>query len=112
MKTMQRSIGVFGAVLCCGMTLCLAQSSAQSNYIAKCQACHGATGAGDTPTGKMLSVKSFADPQVVSLTDDSLTGTLSNGAGKMPAFKNIYSGDQISALVQYLHQLQTSLQAK
>ena len=88
-----------------------AQSDTQSNYVAKCQTCHGPTGAAETATGKILKVKSFADATVLNMTDASLTGAISNGSGKMPAFQNIYSNDQINNLVQYLHQLQTSLQA-
>ncbi len=87
-----------------------AQSEAQANYAAKCQACHGTTGAGETPTGKMLKVKSFNDTQVKALNDEALTGTISSGSGKMPSYQNEFSGDQIAALVQYLHQLQTNLQ--
>ena len=110
MKTMGCHIGVISVVIIVGAAFAVAQSDAPTNYVAKCQACHGPTGAGETPTGKMLKVKSFNDSQVVSLTDASLTTSIANGSGKMPAYQNEFSGDQISNLVQYLHQLQTQLQ--
>ena len=105
------SLRIFlGAVLLAGVSYVHAQTDAPTNYVAQCQACHGPTGAGETPTGKMLKVKSFNDSQVVSLTDASLTSAITNGSGKMPAYQNEFSNDQISNLVHYLHQLQTQLQ--
>lgn len=89
-----------------------AQSETQANYVAKCQACHGPTGAGETATGKILQVKSFNDSTVTSMTDPALNGVITSGSGKMPAYQNIFSNDQISNLVQYLHQLQTNLQSQ
>ena len=112
MKTMCHYFAIFAALILLGTASVCAQSETQTNYVAKCQACHGPTGAGETPTGKMLKVKSFNDAQVTSLTDASLNSTITNGSGKMPSYQNEFSGDQISALVQYLHQLQASLQSQ
>jgi cytochrome c6 len=100
------------AMILCANCECRAQSDAQSNYIARCQSCHGPTGAGETVTGKALKIRPFNDVQVMNMTDATLNTAIANGSGKMPAFQSFYSGDQISALVQYLHQLQTTLQSQ
>jgi mono/diheme cytochrome c family protein len=109
-KSVKRSVAVLAAVifLQTGSTYC--QSDAQANYSAKCQACHGSSGAGDTPVGRMLKVKPLNDPRVVSMTDSSLTDVIDRGSGKMPGYQEAYTSDQITNLVQYLHQLQTKLQ--
>ena len=111
MKAIAAYVVIAFASLAISADECLAQSDAQSNYVSKCQACHGATGAGETSTGKFMKVKSFNDSQVTSMTDAALNNVITNGSGKMPAFQNNLSGDQISNLVQYLHQLQTNLQS-
>lgn len=100
------------AVALSAVSSLFAQSDAQSNYVSKCQACHGPTGAGETATGKVLKIKPFNDAQVMNMTDVNLNTVITNGSGKMPAFQNFYSGDQINNLVQYLHQLQSKLQSQ
>jgi hypothetical protein len=47
-----------------------AQTAAE-NSKSKCQACHGITEAGDTPTGKKLSVNDFHAPDVQKKTQGS-----------------------------------------
>src|SRR5262249_57510403 len=53
-------------------------------YKQKCASCHGADGKGDTPAGKATKVRSFADPEVVKLTDDVLAAVLQKRKGKIP----------------------------
>ena len=55
-------------------------------YKQKCAACHGADGKGDTPVGKSMKVRTFADPEVVKTSDDDLAGAIEKGKGKMPAY--------------------------
>jgi len=110
MKRTLRYLSFSCAIFFVAVTSVVAQTDAPANYSAKCQSCHGTTGAGETRTGKMLTVKSFSDSSVTNLTDTSLNATIANGSGKMPAFKNIFSVDQIDSLVDYLHQLQSQLQ--
>jgi cytochrome c6 len=100
------------AILLFAVNFGFAQSSAKANYQSKCQMCHGATGAGETPNGKMLKVKLFNDPTITSLSDSALLGVIKAGTGRMPAFTNVYTDDQINDLVQFLHQLQTQLPSK
>jgi mono/diheme cytochrome c family protein len=104
--------GVISVVLAFDANAAVSQSAARTAYVTNCQACHGATGAGETPTGKILKVKPFNDPQVVGLADAAISSNIARGLGKMPPFKNILSNDQISSLVQYMHQLQANLQTQ
>lgn len=109
-------IGVLLAIVICSLMVLGASSmrsysATPSVYVTKCQPCHGATGAGESPTGRMLNVKSFNDSTVISMDDPSLSNVILDGSGNMPAYRETLTDDQISNLVQYLHQLQTNLQS-
>ena len=71
-------------------------------YKANCNTCHGPTGAGDTPAGKMMKAKPLGGADVQKLTDAELTATITNGKGKMPAFGKKLSADDIKAVVTYV----------
>lgn len=71
-------------------------------YKANCNTCHGPTGAGDTPAGKMMKAKPLGGADVQKLTDAELTTTITNGKGKMPAFGKKLSADDIKALVAFV----------
>jgi mono/diheme cytochrome c family protein len=74
-------------------------------YKQKCAACHGADGKGETPTGKAMKVRSFADPEVAKMSDDELAGTIEKGKGKMPAYGKSLKPDEIKAMVAYVRSL-------
>ncbi len=74
-------------------------------YKQKCAACHGADGKGDTPTGKAMKVRSFADPEVAKMSDDELAGAIEKGKGKMPAYGKSLKSDEIKAMVAYVRSL-------
>jgi mono/diheme cytochrome c family protein len=71
-------------------------------YKANCNTCHGPTGAGDTPAGKMMKAKPLSGADVQKLTDAELTTTITNGINKMPAFGKKLSADDIKAVVTYV----------
>lgn len=71
-------------------------------YKANCNTCHGPTGAGDTPAGKMMKAKPLGGADVQKLTDAELTTTITNGKGKMPAFGKKLSADDIKAVVTFV----------
>jgi cytochrome c6 len=80
---------------------CLSESTdAAALYKSKCAVCHGADGSGDTPMGKKLGAKSLKSPEVQKESDSDLKSSLSNGKGKMPAYKTL-TPEQIDALVKY-----------
>ena len=74
-------------------------------YKQKCAACHGVDGKGETPTGKAMKVRSFADPEVAKMSDEELAGAIEKGKGKMPAYGKSLKPDEIKALVAYIHSL-------
>ena len=87
-----------------------AAQSAPDNYKSKCQMCHGATGNGDSPTGKKLNVHDFHSADVQKKSDDEFfkaikDGVNSNGKFVMPAYNGKLSDDQIRDLAKYSREL-------
>ena len=76
-----------------------------SDFKAKCAACHGATGAGDTTMGKNLKIRDLGSADVQKQSDEELTTAIGKGKGKMPAYDGKLSKDQISDLVKHIRTL-------
>jgi mono/diheme cytochrome c family protein len=70
-------------------------------YKAKCQSCHGATGMADTGGGKAMKVKPATDPEVKAMTEDQMIAVVTDGKGKMPAYKGKLTDAQIKDSVAY-----------
>ena len=75
------------------------------DFKAKCSACHGATGAGDTTMGKNLKLADLGSADVQKLSDDELNAIITKGKGKMPAYDGKLTKDQISDLVKHIRSL-------
>jgi mono/diheme cytochrome c family protein len=75
--------------------------TAEATYKAKCAACHGPDGKGETSTGKMMKAGDFASEAVQKMTDTDLADAVSKGKGKMPAYKTL-TPDQVKGLVAYI----------
>lgn len=105
MRKLTDKTAVLGLVLLAAGTMSFAQSGGEATYKSKCQMCHGATGAGDTPAGKAMKVKSFSDPEVAKMSDAALLGITKNGSGKMPAYKDKLTDAQIKDVIAYIHGL-------
>jgi mono/diheme cytochrome c family protein len=73
-------------------------------YKQKCASCHGPDGKAETPAGKAMKVRSFADPAVVAMPDDELVVVITNGKGKMPKYPSL-KPEQVKALVEYCRSL-------
>src|SRR5215472_18520414 len=71
-------------------------------FKAKCAACHGASGAGDTTMGKNLKLKDMGSAEVQKMSDDELATAISKGKGKMPAYDGKLSKDQVNDLVKLI----------
>jgi len=84
---------------------CFAQSAGEATYKAKCQSCHGATGAADTTIGLALKVKPVSDPQVKKMSDAGMIDATKNGLGKMQAFKERLTDGQIKDVAAYFRTL-------
>jgi cytochrome c6 len=76
-------------------------AAAEATYKAKCAACHGADGKGETSTGKMMKAGDFASADVQKMSDADLTDAIAKGKGKMPPFKTL-TPDQVKDLVAYV----------
>jgi cytochrome c6 len=103
--TVRLFVGI-GVLVLAASQSSVAQTSGQSIYKSKCQTCHGATGAADTPTGKALKAIPFADPEVAKMSDAALMDIIENGKGPMPAFKGTLQSQQIKAVISYIHTLE------
>ena len=68
-------------------------------YKAKCASCHGADGTGQSPMGKKMNLRDLGSPEVQKQTDKELYDWTADGKGKMPAYKDKLSADDIKALV-------------
>jgi cytochrome c6 len=86
--------------------LCASAEDAASIYKTKCVMCHGATGDANTPAGKALKVPSFSSEEAVKQSDTALLEIAKNGKGKMPAWHDKLSEDQIKGLVAYIRNMQ------
>ena len=74
-------------------------------FKAKCAACHGPDGKGETPVGKNLKVASLGSADVQKLSDADLEKAISDGKGKMPAFKTKLAADELKAVVAFIRTL-------
>jgi cytochrome c6 len=103
MKTILRATLVVVALALIASTYTFAEAGA--DYKAKCAACHGAEGHGDTTMGKNLKIRDFASADVQKQSDAELTDIITKGKGKMPAYDGKLSKDQIGDLVKWIRTL-------
>ena len=96
-----------GVLAAAGMFSEQARSDDKSaaTYKQKCVSCHGADGKGETPAGKAMKVKSFADPDVAKMTDQQLADIIDKGQGKLPKYGATMKPDEIKSMVAYLRTL-------
>ena len=73
-----------------------------ASYKAKCASCHGADGKGQSPMGKKMNLRDLGSPEVQKQTDKELYDWTADGKGKMPAYKDKLSADEIKALVAHM----------
>ncbi len=72
---------------------------------ARCSACHGSNGAGETMLGKNLKLRSLTSDDVQKQSDNELATIISRGKNKMPPFDRKLSKDQIGDVVKYVRSL-------
>ena len=76
---------------------------AKTTFDDKCASCHGKDGRGKTFKGKLSHARDFTDAAWQNdVTDERLFNSITNGRGKMPAFKKKLSEAQIDELVAYV----------
>ena len=102
--TLILSAGVLAAA---GMFSQQARSDEKSaaTYKQKCATCHGPDGKGETPAGKAMKVRSFADPEVAKMSDQQLADIIEKGQGKMPKYGATLKAEEIKEMVAYIRTL-------
>ena len=82
-----------------------AQDAGAALYKTKCAACHGADGKGETTMGKANKLRDLSSADVQQQSDADLTGIITNGKGKMPAYGKSLKPEQVKDLVSYIRSL-------
>ncbi len=85
------------------LPLCARADDAAATFKAKCAGCHGADGTGSA-MGKKLGAHDFTSADVQKMSDAELSDIITNGKGKMPAYKSL-TPDQVKGLVAYIRTL-------
>jgi cytochrome c6 len=71
-----------------------------------CDSCHGKDGQAKTFKAKFNHARNLTDSKwQAEVTDERLFNSISNGKGKMPAFRKKLSEAQINDLVSYVRRL-------
>jgi mono/diheme cytochrome c family protein len=104
MKTIMRT-SLFMLAVAFGFSTFAVADSGADLYKSKCAMCHGATGAGDTAMGKNLKLADLGSADVQKMSDADLAGIISNGKGKMPAYKGKLTDEQVNDVVKYIRTL-------
>ena len=74
-------------------------------YDSKCASCHGKDGRAKSLHAKHVHARDLTDAGWQNdVSDERIFNSISNGKGKMPAFKTKLPEDQIDALVRYVRQ--------
>ena len=101
-----KTLPVIGLLLSLAHAAASPAASGQELWMDKCALCHGADGKAQTPMGKKLQIKNFADAKVqADMRDDAMFKAIKEGkksdGGKtlMPPAANVTDAD-ISALMQ------------
>ena len=77
-----------------------------SLFAKNCATCHGKDGKAKTFKAKFNHARDLTDPKwQVSVTDERLFNSITNGRGHMPAWGKKLSEPEINALVAYVRQL-------
>ncbi len=79
-----------------------AQSAGETLYKAKCAACHGADGKGETAIGKTNKLRDLGSADVQKQSDAELTGIITNGRNKMPGYGKSLKHEQTKELIAYI----------
>lgn len=75
-------------------------AAAEATFKAKCAGCHGADGKGK----EMMKTKDLASADIQKMSDADLSGVISNGKGKMPAYKTM-TPEQVKDMVAFIRSL-------
>lgn len=75
-------------------------------YALRCASCHGVTGRGDGPVGRLLAPPvGDLTPALLATADREILATLAAGVGPMPAFSPALGESEQRAVLRYLRSL-------
>ena len=93
-------------VLGAGNTNEAAAADAGTIYSRQCVSCHGRDGRGRTRRGRQTHARDMTNASWQDdVSDERLFNSISNGRGKMPAFRKKISENDIDALVAYVRRM-------
>ena len=114
-KIFSGSITVVGGLIVLAAAVSFLGSSAQANspvgdaagtYNSKCAKCHGRDGRSKTFWGRRTHSRDLSSGDWQNdVSDERIYNSISNGKGKMPAFKKSLTASQIDELVNYVRRL-------
>lgn len=93
---------VFAFAIVATMAVPLFAADGAATFKAKCAGCHGADGLKAMPA---MGVKPLNSPDIQAKSADQLDASITNGVGKMPAFKGKLSAEEITAVTSYVKSL-------
>ena len=112
-KTLRSQV-VLASIFALASTVGLSQTRGAEVYSATCKMCHGASGAADTSTARMLKVKPVSDSDLAgltkipvtvrNLTDEQMFRSIRNGKGTMRPMPSL-SDTQIKDSIFYFKSL-------
>ena len=100
MKWLQR-VALFTFILALAFPQIAAAQSGADLFKTKCAMCHGADGSGKAAMG----TKPLNSPDIQKMSDADLPAAITNGKGKMPAYKGKLTDAQITDLVKFVRTL-------
>jgi len=75
-------------------------AAGEATFKAKCAGCHGADGKGK----QVMKTRDLASADVQNMSDADLSAIITNGKGKMPAYKSL-TPDQVKDTVAFIRSL-------
>jgi cytochrome c6 len=88
------------------VTLPMLAGDARPVYNSKCASCHGRDGRASSARARREHARDMTTGEWQdSVSDERIYNSISNGKGKMPAFKKKLSDAQIDELVNYVRRL-------
>src|ERR1700741_4523067 len=100
-----RYLGAIFAVTLLMPNVSFADEASVKLYKAKCAACHGPDGKGETAMGKANKLRDLASADVQKQSDEDLTTIITAGKNKMPAYGKSLKPEEIKGLVAYIRGL-------
>jgi cytochrome c6 len=105
MKKLLVSVSVLALAIALASPISSFAQAGGDLFKAKCAMCHGPDGSGNTAMGKKFGLKDLGSADVQKESDDNLTGIITKGKDKMPAYDGKLTKDQITDLVKYIRTL-------